>query len=73
MRVPLAVRDISTVYRLFTEAGISHRQIAHAMGQSQREVSEILLKGRPVMTYDVLARIHRAARWLAPMGAAQRR
>lgn len=55
-RRALAERDIATVYRLLTEAGISQHQIAHLTGQSQSEVSEIL-KGRRVMGYDVLVRI----------------
>jgi transcriptional regulator with XRE-family HTH domain len=55
-RRALAARDVSAVYRLLTESGISQRQIAHLTGQSQSEVSEIL-KGRRVMAYDVLVRI----------------
>ncbi|MGH3692895.1 MAG: helix-turn-helix domain-containing protein [Pseudonocardiaceae bacterium] len=56
MRHALAQRDITTVYRLLKEHGISHRTIAEATGQSQSEVSEIL-GGRCVMGYDVLVRI----------------
>jgi transcriptional regulator with XRE-family HTH domain len=56
MREALAAREISTVYRLLRQHGVSQRQIAAATGQSQSEVSEIL-KGRQVMAYDVLARI----------------
>jgi len=52
----LAERNITTVYRLLTEAGISQRQIAQLTGQSQSEVSEVI-KGRRVMAYDVLLRI----------------
>src|SRR5436309_9674433 len=55
-RRALAARDVSAVYRLLTESGISQRQIAHMTGQSQSEVSEIV-KGRRVMAYDVLVRI----------------
>ena len=56
MRAALADREVSTVYRLLTRAGISQRRIAELVGQSQSEVSEIL-KGRQVMGYDVLVRI----------------
>jgi transcriptional regulator with XRE-family HTH domain len=56
MRAALARRDISTVYRLLTRAGVSQRRIAELVGQSQSEVSEIL-KGRQVMGYEVLVRI----------------
>jgi len=38
-RRALAKRDIATVYRLLTEAGVSQYQIAHLSGQSQSEVS----------------------------------
>jgi transcriptional regulator with XRE-family HTH domain len=55
-RRALAARDVSAVYRLLTESGVSQRQIADLTGQSQSEVSEIL-KGRQVMAYDVLVRI----------------
>lgn len=55
-RRALAERDISTVYRLLTQADVSQRQIALMTGQSQSEVSEIV-KGRRVMAYDVLVRI----------------
>ncbi|MCA1705546.1 MAG: helix-turn-helix domain-containing protein, partial [Actinobacteria bacterium] len=55
-RRALTERDITTVYRLLTQADISQRQIALMTGQSQSEVSEVL-KGRRVMAYDVLVRI----------------
>ena len=41
-RRALAARDVSAVYRLLTESGVSQRQIADLTGQSQSEVSEIL-------------------------------
>lgn len=56
MRDALAERNISGVYRLLRQHGVSQRHIAALTGQSQSEVSEIL-KGRQVMAYDVLARI----------------
>lgn len=52
----LAARDITTVYRLLKDAGVSQRQIAALTSQSQSEVSEIL-RGRQVQGYDVLVRI----------------
>ena len=56
MREALSKREISSVYRLLRQHGVSQRQIAAMTGQSQSEVSEIL-KGRQVMAYDVLTRI----------------
>lgn len=56
MRAALATHDISTVYRLLKQAGISQRRIAELTGQSQSEVCEIL-QGRRVVAYDVLERI----------------
>src|SRR5262245_16170176 len=56
MRAALASRDISTVYRLLAQAGVTQRALAQATGQSQSEVCEIL-HGRQVMAYDVLVRI----------------
>lgn len=55
-RRALAQHDIAAVYRTLTDAGVSQRQIAQLIGQSQSEVSEIL-KSRQVMAYDVLVRI----------------
>lgn len=66
MRAALASRDISTVYRLLAQAGVTQRAIAQATGQSQSEVCEIL-QGRQVMVYDVLVRI--AAGLGVPRGA----
>lgn len=56
MRRALAVRDVSTVYRLLVAAGTPQREIAQATGQGQAEVSAILA-GRRVHSYDVLVRI----------------
>ncbi|MGH3903906.1 MAG: helix-turn-helix domain-containing protein [Pseudonocardiaceae bacterium] len=56
MHRALAARDISTVYRLLCDAGLSQTQIGKLTGQSQSEVSEIL-NGRRVLSYAVLARI----------------
>jgi transcriptional regulator with XRE-family HTH domain len=56
MRTALASRDISAVYRILAQAGVTQRAIAQATGQSQSEVCEIL-QGRQVMAYDVLVRI----------------
>jgi transcriptional regulator with XRE-family HTH domain len=52
----LAERDITGLYQVLKDAGVTQRQIATLSGQSQSEVSEIL-KGRQVMAYDVLVRI----------------
>lgn len=56
MHRALAGRDISTVYRLLNEMGVSQRRISLLTGQSQSEVSEIV-KGRQVVAYRVLERI----------------
>lgn len=56
MRLALARRDLSTVYRLLQRVGVSQRRIAGLTGQAPSEVHEIL-NGRQVMAYDVLARI----------------
>lgn len=56
MRAALADRDVTTVYRLLTQAGVSQRRIAEVVGQSPSEVSEIIA-GRQVVGYDVLVRI----------------
>ncbi|MGH4012622.1 MAG: helix-turn-helix domain-containing protein [Pseudonocardiaceae bacterium] len=56
VQAALAVRDIATFYRALKHAGVSQRQIARRTGQSQSEVSEIL-KGRRVISYDLLVRI----------------
>ncbi len=55
-RRALAERDITALYRLLTDAGVSQKQIACLTGQLPSEVSEIL-KGRQVVAYDVLVRI----------------
>ena len=52
----LAVRDIGGLYRALHDAGVPQRRIAELSGQSPSEVSEIL-KGRRVLSYDVLVRI----------------
>jgi predicted XRE-type DNA-binding protein len=56
MRLALAARDITTVYRLLQKIGFSQQRIAAMTGQSQPEVSSII-HGRKVMAYDVLSRI----------------
>lgn len=56
MRLALARRDISEVYRLLSAAGVSQRRIAALTGQNQSEVSDIN-QGRQVQAYDLLARI----------------
>ena len=56
MRLALAARDITTVYRLLQKRGFSQQRIAAMTGQSQPEVSAII-HGRKVTTYGVLLRI----------------
>lgn len=52
----LAARNIPAFYAWLQNAGYTQRLIAALVGHSQSEVSEIL-KGRQVLSYDVLARI----------------
>jgi transcriptional regulator with XRE-family HTH domain len=56
LRVALARRDITTLYRRLVAAGVTQKRIGELTGQSQSEVSEII-KGRQVMGYDLLVRI----------------
>jgi hypothetical protein len=56
MRLALAARDITTVYRLLQKLGLSQQRIATMTGQTQPEVSAII-HGRKVMAYDVLSKI----------------
>jgi len=57
LRRAFAARDVSRLYQLLVdELGYSQRQIAQLARQTQSEVSEIL-KGRQVLSYDLLARI----------------
>lgn len=55
MLVALARHDFGTVYRALEQDGTY--QIARRTGQSQSEISDIVLKGRDVGHYDVLMRI----------------
>ncbi|MGH3901762.1 MAG: helix-turn-helix domain-containing protein [Pseudonocardiaceae bacterium] len=56
MRAALAARDVTLIYRLLCQAGVTQREIARRAGQSQSEVSNIL-KGRTVRDVTVLERI----------------
>ncbi len=56
MRTALAHRDVPRVYALLRDDGVSQRRIGELVGQSQSQVCDII-KGRPVLQYDVLARI----------------
>ncbi len=56
MRAALAARDITLVYRLLRQRGVTQREIARRTGQSQSEVYDIL-KGRTVRDVTVLERI----------------
>jgi transcriptional regulator with XRE-family HTH domain/tetratricopeptide (TPR) repeat protein len=55
-RAALAQRDITTVYRLLCEAGITQARIGRATGQGPNEVSEII-SGRRVSSIALLERI----------------
>jgi len=55
-RSALAQRDIATVYRILSDAGVTHAQIAQATGQHDSEVSDILA-GRRVHSIALLERI----------------
>ncbi|MCA1670719.1 MAG: helix-turn-helix domain-containing protein, partial [Actinobacteria bacterium] len=56
MGAALAARDVTLLYRLLCQAGVTQREIAQRTGQSQSEVSDIL-KGRTVRDVTVLERI----------------
>ncbi len=56
MRAALAARDVTLIYRLLYQAGVTQREIARRTGQSQSEVSNIL-NGRTVRDVTVLERI----------------
>jgi predicted XRE-type DNA-binding protein len=56
MRAALAARDITLLYRLLHQSGVSQREIARHTGQSQSEVSEIV-NGRTVRDVTVLESI----------------
>ena len=58
MHRALAARDVSAVYQLLCNVGLSQSQISRLTGQGQSEVSEIL-NGRKVVSYVVLERICR--------------
>lgn len=55
-RDALARRDITAVFRILRDAGVSQARIAAATGQRQSEVSEIV-SGRQVQSVAVLERI----------------
>jgi transcriptional regulator with XRE-family HTH domain len=56
MRAALDARDVTLVYRLLYQSGVTQREIARRTGQSQSEVCDIL-KGRTVRDVTVLERI----------------
>jgi transcriptional regulator with XRE-family HTH domain/tetratricopeptide (TPR) repeat protein len=56
MRAALARRDVTTIYRILTEHGVSQHRIAVAVRCNASEVSEII-RGRKVLAYDVFVRI----------------
>jgi len=55
-RDALARRDITAVFRILRDAGVSQARIAAATGQRQSEVSEIV-SGRQVQSVALLERI----------------
>ncbi|MGH4011005.1 MAG: helix-turn-helix transcriptional regulator [Pseudonocardiaceae bacterium] len=55
-RHSLAARDITAVFRILRDAGVSQLRIARATGQRQSEISEIV-SGRQVQSVAVLERI----------------
>ncbi|HKR52432.1 MAG TPA: helix-turn-helix domain-containing protein [Pseudonocardiaceae bacterium] len=57
VRKALAARDITTVYQILYQGGVSQREIARRTGQSQSEVSEIIHGDRQVRDATALERI----------------
>lgn len=55
-RHAIAHRDITTVFRILREAGVSQTRLAHATGQQQSEISEII-SGSQVQSVALLERI----------------
>ncbi|MGH3602400.1 MAG: helix-turn-helix domain-containing protein, partial [Pseudonocardiaceae bacterium] len=55
-RHALAHRDITTVFRILRDAGVSQTRLAQATGQQQSEISEII-SGRQVQSVALLERI----------------
>ena len=55
-RHALAHRDITAVFRILRDAGVSQVRISSATGQGQSEVSEIM-SGRQVQSVALLERI----------------
>jgi transcriptional regulator with XRE-family HTH domain/tetratricopeptide (TPR) repeat protein len=55
-RHALAHRDITTLFRILRDAGVSQIRLAHATGQQQSEISEII-SGRQVQSVALLERI----------------
>ncbi len=56
-RHALARRDITAVFRILHDAGVSQLRIARATGQRQSEVSEIILGRRQVQSIALLRQI----------------
>lgn len=56
-RHALAHRDITVVFRILRDAGVSQRHIARATGQRQSDVSEIISGRRAVQSIDLLRQI----------------
>lgn len=56
MQEACASRDVTTIFRLLQDGGLTQRQLADLVGMSQSQVSEIL-NGRKVISYDVLVRV----------------
>ncbi|MGH3549964.1 MAG: helix-turn-helix domain-containing protein [Pseudonocardiaceae bacterium] len=55
-RHALAHRDITAVFRILRDAGVSQTRLAHTTGQQQSEISEII-SGRQVQSVALLERI----------------
>jgi transcriptional regulator with XRE-family HTH domain len=55
-RHALAHRDVTAVFRILRDAGVSQVRLAHATGQQQSEISEII-SGRQVQSVALLERI----------------
>lgn len=55
-RKALAHRNITAVFRILRDAGVSQTRLAHATGQQQSEISEII-SGRQVQSVALLERI----------------
>lgn len=60
MQRACASRDVTGIFKMLTDGGLTQHQLADLVGMSQSEVSEVIQGRRKVQGYDVLVRIAEA-------------